>query len=156
MKMLNGVLNSILNRFYPYSCSYPAIYSINRLSGRDSSVIQTFRGTYHVKLVGPNQSWKGNVSCGSSHQSSLPNRRDKGSNYKKQHNYYPIDGKRRLCSAQGRQGKGLIYAFAAGNDKSLGDNCGGDSFVSSIYTIAAAISNFRGQMTSYSERCPGC
>ena len=64
------------------------------------------------------------------------------------------DGKRTFA-AQGRQGKGLIYVFAAGNDKPNGDNCGGDQFVSSIYTISVAICNYRGEITSYSERCPG-
>lgn len=56
-------------------------------------------------------------------------------------------------TAQGRQGKGVIYIFAAGNGKVNGDMCGCDPFVSSIYTIAVASSNQLGQFSIYSERC---
>lgn len=54
---------------------------------------------------------------------------------------------------KGREGKGVIYVFAAGNGKSEGDNCACDGFVNSIYTIVIASCDDSGHVTHYSERC---
>ncbi|XP_072160241.1 neuroendocrine convertase 1 isoform X2 [Bemisia tabaci] len=54
---------------------------------------------------------------------------------------------------KGRQGKGVIYVFAAGNGKEVGDNCACDGYVVNIYTIAVASCDYHGHVTHYSERC---
>jgi len=54
---------------------------------------------------------------------------------------------------RGRDGKGAIYVFAAGNGKADGDNCACDGFVNSIYTIVIASCDDSGHVTHYSERC---
>jgi len=54
---------------------------------------------------------------------------------------------------QGRDGKGAIYVFAAGNGKSEDDNCACDGYVNSIYTIVVASCDDNGHVTHYSERC---
>ncbi|XP_050520108.1 neuroendocrine convertase 1-like [Daktulosphaira vitifoliae] len=55
---------------------------------------------------------------------------------------------------QGRNGKGAIYVFAAGNGKMEEDNCGADGYVNSIYTIIVASCDDKGRVAHYSERCP--
>ncbi|XP_050441941.1 neuroendocrine convertase 1-like [Adelges cooleyi] len=55
---------------------------------------------------------------------------------------------------QGREGKGCIYVFAAGNGKPDGDNCAADGYVNSLYTIVIASADDGGRVTHYSERCP--
>ena len=53
--------------------------------------------------------------------------------------------------SKGRGGKGVIYTWAAGNG-GLSDNCNGDGYVNSIYTIG--ITSVRsGQNARYSEVC---
>lgn len=52
---------------------------------------------------------------------------------------------------QGRGGKGVIYTWAAGNGD-LTDNCNGDGYVNSIYTIGVT-SVEEGQNAWYSEVC---
>ena len=47
----------------------------------------------------------------------------------------------------------MIYVFAAGNGKMLGDHCACDAAVSSPYTIAVASCDHRGMVTHFSERC---
>lgn len=54
---------------------------------------------------------------------------------------------------QGRQGKGAIYVFASGNGKHLGDNCGADGYINSIYTIPIASANQEGKAVFYGDRC---
>ncbi|KAE9538815.1 hypothetical protein AGLY_005397 [Aphis glycines] len=54
---------------------------------------------------------------------------------------------------QGRDGKGAIYVFAAGNGKTEGDNCACDGYVNSIYTIVIASCDDSGHVAHYSERC---
>lgn len=56
---------------------------------------------------------------------------------------------------QGRNGKGAIYVFAAGNGKAEGDNCACDGYVNTIYTIAIASCDDNGHVAHYSERCNG-
>ncbi|KAL5239580.1 hypothetical protein ACI65C_006990 [Semiaphis heraclei] len=53
----------------------------------------------------------------------------------------------------GRDGKGAIYVFAAGNGKIEGDNCACDGYVNSIYTIVIASCDDSGHVAHYSERC---
>ncbi|XP_038074037.1 neuroendocrine convertase 1-like [Patiria miniata] len=53
----------------------------------------------------------------------------------------------------GRNGKGVLYAWASGNGGSK-DNCNCDAYSSSIYTIATASVSESGQKTYYGETCP--
>lgn len=53
----------------------------------------------------------------------------------------------------GRNGKGTIYVWAAGNGGRSNDNCNCDGYASSIYTITIAGVTYEGFMPSYSERC---
>lgn len=55
--------------------------------------------------------------------------------------------------AEGRQGLGNIFVFAAGNGKMLKDDCNYDGYVNSIFTIAVAAVHAGQQVTSYSESC---
>ncbi|XP_014280193.1 neuroendocrine convertase 1 [Halyomorpha halys] len=54
---------------------------------------------------------------------------------------------------EGRDGKGSIYVFAAGNGKGKGDNCGADGYINTIYTIAIASASQEGKAVYYGERC---
>ena len=54
---------------------------------------------------------------------------------------------------QGRQGKGNIYVFAAGNGRGSGDNCNFDGYTNSIYTITVGGIDRKGKQTYYSEHC---
>ncbi|CAF0717828.1 unnamed protein product [Brachionus calyciflorus] len=53
----------------------------------------------------------------------------------------------------GRNGKGTIYVWAAGNGGRFDDNCNCDGYTSSIYTITIGSINQDGEMTVYSEKC---
>lgn len=57
-----------------------------------------------------------------------------------------------LQKIQGRNGKGAIYLFAAGNGETSYDNCNADGYVNSIYTIAVT-SVGQGQNAWYAEVC---
>lgn len=52
---------------------------------------------------------------------------------------------------QGRGGKGVIYTWAAGNGETT-DNCNGDGYTNSIYTIGVT-SVEEGKNAWYSEVC---
>jgi len=53
----------------------------------------------------------------------------------------------------GRQGKGNIYVFAAGNGRGSGDNCNFDGYTNSIYSITVGGIDRKGKQTYYSEHC---
>ena len=53
--------------------------------------------------------------------------------------------------ADGRDGLGSIYVFAAGNDRYLGDNVNYNGFANSRHTIAVAAIDSTGQQTFYSN-----
>ena len=54
---------------------------------------------------------------------------------------------------QGRNGKGNIYVWAAGNGGDSFDSCAADGFVNSIYTIAVGSADQNGQQAYYDEDC---
>ena len=54
---------------------------------------------------------------------------------------------------EGRNGKGAIYTWAAGNGGANFDNCNCDGFVSSIYTIAITSISMDLKAAWYAERC---
>ncbi len=60
-----------------------------------------------------------------------------------------------FSTLQGRQGKGTIFLFAAGNGGDVGDSCAADGYSSSIYTIGMGAANSNGEQTSYDEQCAG-
>uniref|UniRef100_A0A8D8SYB9 Neuroendocrine convertase 1 n=1 Tax=Cacopsylla melanoneura TaxID=428564 RepID=A0A8D8SYB9_9HEMI len=73
-----------------------------------------------------------------------------------------MDGPGKLSEAaiergikEGRNGKGVLYVFAAGNGKSHGDNCAADGYINSIFTIAIASAREDGESPFYSEECTG-
>ena len=53
----------------------------------------------------------------------------------------------------GRQGRGNIYVFAAGNGRGSGDNCNFDGYTNSIYSITVGGIDRKGKQTYYSEHC---
>jgi kexin len=53
----------------------------------------------------------------------------------------------------GRQGKGSIFVFAAGNGAYLEDNCNFDGYTNSIYSITVGAIDRAGSHPSYSESC---
>lgn len=53
----------------------------------------------------------------------------------------------------GRQGKGNIYVFAAGNGAGSGDNCNFDGYTNSIYSITVGAIDRKGLHPYYSEQC---
>ena len=53
---------------------------------------------------------------------------------------------------QGRNGKGNIYVWAAGNGGSY-DSCAADGYITSIYTIAVGAANDVGSPAGYDEQC---
>ena len=55
---------------------------------------------------------------------------------------------------QGRDGKGSIYVWAAGNG-GRDDSCAADGYASSIYTIAMGAASSNGSQASYDEDCAG-
>ena len=54
---------------------------------------------------------------------------------------------------KGRQGKGNIYVFAAGNGAGSGDNCNFDGYTNSIYSITVGAIDRKGMHPYYSEKC---
>lgn len=63
--------------------------------------------------------------------------------------------KRAMINAvqNGRQGKGTIYVFAAGNGAGSGDNCNFDGYTNSIYSITVGAIDRKGLHPYYSEAC---
>jgi kexin len=53
----------------------------------------------------------------------------------------------------GRQGKGSIFVFAAGNGAFRDDNCNFDGYTNSIYSITVGAIDREGNHPSYSESC---
>lgn len=53
--------------------------------------------------------------------------------------------------ATGRDGKGTLYFFAAGNGRELGDDVNYDGYANSVYVSAVGAVNDRGQQAPYSE-----
>ncbi|KAL4865709.1 hypothetical protein BDV12DRAFT_146442 [Aspergillus spectabilis] len=54
---------------------------------------------------------------------------------------------------KGRDGKGSIFVFAAGNGATSGDNCNFDGYTNSIYSITVGAIDREGIHASYSESC---
>ncbi|KAJ5172987.1 hypothetical protein N7492_005580 [Penicillium capsulatum] len=54
---------------------------------------------------------------------------------------------------QGRNGKGSVFVFAAGNGAMSGDNCNFDGYTNSIYSITVGAIDRKGKHPSYSESC---
>ena len=54
---------------------------------------------------------------------------------------------------KGRQGKGNLFVFAAGNGHGAGDNCNFDGYTNSIYTITIGGIDRKGIHGYYSEEC---
>ncbi|KAL3476409.1 peptidase S8/S53 domain-containing protein [Aspergillus californicus] len=54
---------------------------------------------------------------------------------------------------KGRDGKGSIFVFAAGNGATSGDNCNFDGYTNSIYSITVGAIDREGKHASYSESC---
>lgn len=54
----------------------------------------------------------------------------------------------------GRNEKGSIYVWAAGNGGKYDDNCNMDGYASNIYTIAIGALSHYGKTTYYTETCP--
>ena len=55
---------------------------------------------------------------------------------------------------QGREGKGSIYTFAAGNG-GVGDTCAADGYTNSIYTISVGSAASNGRSSDFDEMCAG-
>ncbi|XP_067136012.1 furin-like protease kpc-1 [Centruroides vittatus] len=55
---------------------------------------------------------------------------------------------------EGRNGKGSIYVWAAGNGGKYHDNCNMDGYASNEYTIAIGALSHHGRTTYYTEVCP--
>ena len=56
-------------------------------------------------------------------------------------------------SKQGRQGKGSIFVFAAGNGGQDYDNCAYNGYANSVFTIAISGVSRNGLIPGYAERC---
>ena len=54
---------------------------------------------------------------------------------------------------QGRDGKGNIYVWAAGNGGYRDDSCVADGYITSIYTIGVGAANNIGHPARYDEQC---
>lgn len=57
-----------------------------------------------------------------------------------------------LFSTQGRNGKGVIYVFAAGNG-GKDDNCNAEGKLSNLYTIPITSIGIDGKAAPYAEVC---
>ena len=53
---------------------------------------------------------------------------------------------------QGRNGKGSIYTFAAGNGGDI-DTCAADGYSNSIYTISVGSAASNGEQSEFDELC---
>ncbi|XP_061573887.1 neuroendocrine convertase 1-like [Cololabis saira] len=60
-----------------------------------------------------------------------------------------------LGTSKGRNGKGSIFMWAAGNGGMYDDHCGADGYVNSVHTIAIGAVTRTGKPTYFSESCPG-
>lgn len=58
-----------------------------------------------------------------------------------------------LIYSKGRDGKGAIYVFSAGNGRHSEDNCALDGLMNHIATIPITSVSQRGKTVYYSERC---
>lgn len=54
---------------------------------------------------------------------------------------------------KGRQGRGSVYVFAAGNGAASGDNCNFDGYTNSIYSVTVGGIDRQGGHPYYSEHC---
>ncbi|KAL8610800.1 hypothetical protein ACOMHN_016783 [Nucella lapillus] len=54
---------------------------------------------------------------------------------------------------EGRNGKGVIYAWASGNGGRMKDNCNCDGYTSSVYTLSVSSASEHGRLPWYGERC---
>ena len=54
-------------------------------------------------------------------------------------------------TSEGRNGLGSIYVWSAGNGHQNGDNSNKDAYANSRYTIAVGATNWKGELTGYSE-----
>ncbi|KAG1681898.1 Neuroendocrine convertase 1 [Nymphon striatum] len=54
---------------------------------------------------------------------------------------------------KGRNGKGVLYIWAAGNGGMHGDNCNCDGYTSSIYTLSIGSASQQGRFPWYGEMC---
>ena len=64
-----------------------------------------------------------------------------------------MEGDVLCCNFQGRNGKGSIYVWAAGNGGHNQDSCATDGYASSIYTIAVGSVDQHGHRAYYDEVC---
>ncbi|XP_066508994.1 endoprotease bli-like [Hoplias malabaricus] len=60
-----------------------------------------------------------------------------------------------LGTRKGRDGKGSIFVWAAGNGGMMNDHCGADGYINSIYTIAIGAVTQTGSPAHFGEPCPG-
>lgn len=60
-----------------------------------------------------------------------------------------------LSILQGRDGKGSIWVWSAGNGGGNFDSCAADGYASSIYTIAVGAATGNGTQAVYDEACSG-
>ena len=58
-----------------------------------------------------------------------------------------------IIDLQGRNGKGVIYVWAAGNGGLNHDSCAADGFSSSIYTISIGSADEYGRQADFDESC---
>ena len=54
---------------------------------------------------------------------------------------------------QGRDGKGTVFTFAAGNGGYIDDSCAADGYTNSIYTISVGAIDVTGRPAYYDEVC---
>jgi len=54
---------------------------------------------------------------------------------------------------QGRDGKGTVFMFAAGNGGDVDDSCAADGYSNSIYTISVGAIDVTGRPAFYDEVC---
>ena len=54
---------------------------------------------------------------------------------------------------QGRNGKGSVFLFAAGNGGGNDDDCNADGYASSIYTVSVGSVTDDGTQAFYDENC---
>jgi len=54
---------------------------------------------------------------------------------------------------QGRDGKGTVFTFAAGNGGGVDDSCAADGYSNSIYTISIGAIDVTGHPAVYDEVC---
>lgn len=59
----------------------------------------------------------------------------------------------KFCNQQGRNGKGSIFIFPAGNGGEKGDSCAFDGYTNSIYTIGISSVEMFNKKPAYTERC---